>query len=89
MVALIATGWRKPARATANPARALWPRRAPAGVEVSAVKAPFAAQTRWWRRVWAVVASSVLAVWVGAVAATVIGFGAAWAVITLTGMLKK
>ena len=41
------------------------------------------------RRVWSVVASSVLAVWVGAVLATVLGFGIAWAVITLTQMLKQ
>jgi O-glycosyl hydrolase len=34
-------------------------------------------------------ASSVLAVWVGAIVATIIGFGTAWIVITLTDMLKQ
>ena len=35
------------------------------------------------------VAGSVLAVWVGAVLATIVAFGTAWAVITLTNMLKR
>ncbi len=89
IVALIATGWRKPARATADPARARWLRRPPTGIELSAVKAPFDSPTRWWRRLWAVIASSVLALWVGAIVATTVAFGVAWIVITLTGMLKK
>ena len=89
IVALIAAGWRKPARATADPARARRPSSAPAGVEVSEVRAPLARRSPWWRRLWAVVAGSVLAVWVGAVVATIIGFGTAALVITLTNMLKK
>jgi hypothetical protein len=89
IVALVATGWRKTARATADPARARRPHRAPTGVEVTELKAPFNSRTRWWRRAWSVVAGSVLAVWVGAVAATALGFGVAWVVITLTSMLKK
>ena len=48
-----------------------------------------AKRSRWWQRLWSVVAGSVLAVWVGAVVATVIGFGTAYLVITLTNMLKK
>jgi hypothetical protein len=89
IVALIATGWRKPARATADPARAWRPSRAPVGVELKEVRAPAATRTRWWRRLWSVVASSVLAVWVGAILATVVAFGLAWTVITLTDMLKQ
>jgi len=89
IVALIAAGWRKPARATADPARARRPSSAPAGVEVSEVRAPLARRSPWWRRLWAVVAGSVLAVWVGAVVATIIGFGTAALVITLTNMLKR
>jgi hypothetical protein len=89
IVALIATGWRKTARATADPARARRPHRAPAGVEVTALPSPLATRTRWWKRLWSVLAGSVLAIWVGAVAATAIGFGVAWMVITLTSMLKK
>jgi hypothetical protein len=41
------------------------------------------------RRVWAAVASGGLAVVIGAVVATVTGFGLAWMVITLTDLLKK
>lgn len=89
IVALIATGWRKPARATADPARARRPMRAPTGLEVDEVKAPWAHRARWWRRLWSVVAGSVLAVWIGAVVATIIGFGTAYLVITLTNMLKR
>lgn len=89
IVALIAAGWRKPARATADPARARRPLSATSGLEVAEVKAPPAVRTRWWRRLWSVVASSVLAVWVGAIAATVIAFGTAWIIITLTDMLKQ
>ena len=50
---------------------------------------PLAENTPLWRRLRAVVASSVLAVWIAAIAATAIAFGAAWLVITLTDMLKK
>ncbi len=89
IVALIAAGWRKPARATADPARARRPSSAPAGLEVAEIKATMARRTPWWRRLWSVVAGSILAVWVGAVVATIIGFGTAALVITLTNMLKR
>jgi hypothetical protein len=51
--------------------------------------APLATRTRWWKRLWSVGAGGVLAVWVGAVLATAIGFGVAWVIIVLTSMLKK
>jgi hypothetical protein len=89
IVALIASGWRKPARATVDHARAsLEPgvTRPPVLVEQ---KAPLVEHTPLWRRVWSVVGGSGLALLVGAVAATVIAFGGAWIVITLTDMLKK
>jgi hypothetical protein len=89
IVALIAAGWRKPARATADPARARRPFSAPAGVEVKEIKTPMARRSPWWRRLWSIVAGSVLAVWVGAVLATIIGIGTAALVITLTNMLKR
>jgi hypothetical protein len=89
IVALIAAGWRKPARATADPLRARRPHRASAGVELAALESPFAGPTRWWRRLWALIASSTLTVLVGAVIASAIGFGMAWMVITLTNMLKR
>jgi hypothetical protein len=89
IVALIAAGWRKPARATANPARALRPHRARVGLPVTEAPAPIYRRTALWRRLWAVVAGSTLALIAGAVAATVVGFGASWVVITLSRMLKK
>jgi hypothetical protein len=89
IVALVAAGWRKPARATANPARALRPRRAQVGLPVVEVAAPLDRRTQWWRKIWALVAGSTMAMVMGAIAATLIGFGASWIVITLSHMLKK
>lgn len=89
IVALIATGWRKTARATAVPARARRPMRAHVGLEVTEQPAAFDRPVPVWRKVWAVFASTGLAVWVGAITATALGFGIAWLVITLTGMLKR
>jgi len=89
IVALIATGWRKTARATANPARARRPDRAASGVEVLAVDTPMDHRAHVLKRVWSAAAASALAIWAGAIVATVLGFGAAYAVITLTHMLKR
>ncbi|MEI8240583.1 MAG: hypothetical protein WCI22_14305 [Actinomycetota bacterium] len=89
IVALIATGWRKPARATADPARARRPQLANPGVEVDELATPIGAPTHWYRRLWALVASTALMFWVAVALATVIGFGGAWLVITLTRMLKR
>jgi hypothetical protein len=89
IVALVAAGWRKPARATANPARALRPRRARVGLPVVEAEAPLHRRTQWWRKVWALGAGSTMAVLTGMIAATLIGFGASWLVITLSHMLKK
>ena len=89
IVALIAAGWRKPARATANPARARRPHRAPTGVELVAVETELHRPPHPVKRLWAVGASGVLAVWVGAVVATIVGFGVAYAVSTRTHMLKR
>jgi hypothetical protein len=89
IVALVAAGWRKPARATANPARALRPRRARLGLQVVEVATPLHRRTPWWRKIWALVAGSTMALVMGAIAATLIGFGASWIVITLSHMLKK
>jgi len=89
IVALIATGWRKPARATADLARARRPLRAPGVLEVIDRQGQPYRAPRWYRRVWAAVASSVLAVWIGAVVATLVGFGLAFAVIELSEMLRR
>lgn len=42
-----------------------------------------------WRRVWAVVSGSAIAVVTGAVLATVVGFGVAYSIVRLSDMLKK
>lgn len=63
--------------------------RAPSGLEVLDRQGTPYRPPRWYRRVWAAVASSVLAVWIGAVVATVIGFGLAFGVIELSEMLRK
>ena len=89
IVALVAAGWRKPARATANPARALVRRRARIGLPVMEVETPLHRRTPLWRKVWALVAGSTMAVVTGMIAATLIGLGASWIVITLSHMLKK
>lgn len=89
IVALVAAGWRKPARATANPARALRPNRARIGLPVAEDDVPPYRPTPLWRRAWAIVAGGTMALVVGAITATLIGFAASWVVITLSHMLKK
>ena len=89
IVALIASGWRKPARATVDHARAPLERGTSRPAQLVEQRAPLVEHTTFWRRVWSGVASGGLALWVGAVTATVIAFGGAWIVITLTDMLKK
>jgi len=86
IVALIATGWRRTARASVDQrARAQ-------AAEVRALTelhAPLDTRTHWLKRLWSIVAGFGLAIWVGAAAAAVIGFGTAYLVITLTNMLKR
>ena len=90
ILALIASGWRKPARATTDPSRALMPRRAARrGVPVEEYPTESYRRAPIWRRIWAALASSSLAVILGAVLATLVGYGAAWFVIRLSDMLRK
>ena len=56
---------------------------------VSEEDVPLDRPTPMWRRIWAILAGSTMALVVGAVTATLIGFGASWIVITLSHMLKK
>lgn len=56
---------------------------------MSAVRTHTSTPESPWQRLRAVVAGIGLAVWVGAIAATIIGFGGAYLVVTLTGMLKR
>lgn len=87
IVALIATGWRKPARATVPVPRARngAHRRVPVEVEPIAVR-PYR-RTPLWRRIWAVVAASTLTAVTGAVLAIALSAAVAYVVITLTDML--
>ena len=97
ILALIAGGWRKTARARTKLGRerdhrapALsteMPRRTPIAVE----QAPVSSYHRsgLLRRLWALVASTGLAVVIGAVVATLIAFSLAFVVTVLTDLLKQ
>ena len=92
LVALLFAGWRKTARAQPKRHRSdqdplARPRRVP--FEVRETVAPPYHSAGVLRRVWAVVASSGLALVIGAVIATITAFSLAWIVITLTDLLKQ
>jgi hypothetical protein len=89
ILALIATGWRKTARAAPDPARGSDLTGGPVGIEVIEVEAPIERSTPVMRRIAAAATGGVLALWIGAVIATILGFGLAYGVITLTHMLKR
>ena len=89
ILALIATGWRKTARAAPDGARGLDLGEGTAGAEVVEIEAPIERPTSVSRRIGAVAAGGAVAVWIGAVIATVLGFGVAYGVITLTHMLTR
>jgi hypothetical protein len=90
IAALVATGWRPRAKVTADPGRSRWPELEDArAVAVEELHAPTEQRTNWLKRLWSVVATTGLAVWVGAALATVAGFAAAWLVIHLTDMLRR
>jgi hypothetical protein len=89
IVALIATGWRKTARATAASARGRHDNGSHAGFAVRETDTPLHQPPSPLRRLWAAAAGTGLAIWVGAIVATVFGFGVAFLVITLTSMLKR
>lgn len=90
IAALIATGWRPRARVTADPGRSRWPEEEEArAVVVEELHTPTERRTNWLKRMWSVVATTGLALWVGAALATVLGFVAAWLVIHLTDMLRQ
>lgn len=87
IVALIATGWRKPARATVPVPRARHAssRRPPVPLEPVAVR-PYR-RTPVWRRIWAILAAGTLTAVTGAILAIVVSAALAFVVITLTDML--
>jgi hypothetical protein len=89
IVALIAAGWRKPARATAPFARGLRRSRGRTPIEVAEIDTEIHRRTPVWRRLWAVTASSAIAVVTGAVLATLVSAALAYSVVTLTDMLRR
>jgi hypothetical protein len=89
IVALIAAGWRKPARASADPVREQRRSRGRTVIELAETEAALHQRTPVLRKVWALVASSTLAIMIGAIIATVVSFGIAFTVIRLTDMLRR
>ena len=89
IAALVFAGWRKTARAQPKPPRnpVETPRRVPFQV-AETVTQPYK-PAGLLRRLWAVVASSGLALIIGAVIATVTAYSLAWIVTTLTDLLKQ
>jgi hypothetical protein len=89
LVALLLAGWRKTARAQSKGPRspAQPPRRVPY-VVTEGVAPPYHPAGPL-RRIWSIVASSGLAIVIGAVIATVTAFSLAWIVTTLTDLLKQ
>ncbi len=90
IAALVLAGWRKNARAVPRvPRRAPIVRRPWVPIGIAETTAPLYKRPGPLRRVWAIVASSGIALVMGAVLATVTAFGLAYIVITLTDLLKQ
>jgi hypothetical protein len=90
ILALIAAGWRKPARATAIPVRASrGGRRERMPIEVFESATEMHQRTPLWRRIFSVFAGSAIAIVTGAVAATLVAAGIAFGVVRLTDMLRR
>jgi hypothetical protein len=89
IVAAIASGWRKPARVTANPARARGPFRPVMGIPVDELRSPLAKRTPWWKRLRSLIVVPLMSVAVGAIVATVVGYGVATVIINLSDMLRR
>jgi ABC-type nitrate/sulfonate/bicarbonate transport system permease component len=89
IVALLFAGWRKTARAQPrSPRNPLQPpRRVP--YSLYEVVAPPYHPPGVLRRIWSAVASSGLAIVIGAVLATTVAFAVAYLVTTLTDLLRK
>lgn len=88
IVALLLTGWRKPARAESRSPRGVL-RRSSSAVLVEHLDAPQYKRPGPIRRVLALAASGGIGVLTGVLSAIVIAFGIAWAVIWLSGLLTK
>lgn len=87
---LILAGWRKNARTTVRSPRAEPTiRRQWVPIDVAETTTSLDKRASILRRIWAVVASSGLAIVIGAVIAVVVAFGTGYLVITLTDLLKQ
>ena len=90
LVALVLAGWRKNARATpSTPRRAPVVRRPWVPIGIAETTVPLYKRAGPIRRLWAIIASSGIALVIGAVIAVVVSFGLALIVITLTDLLKQ
>lgn len=94
LAAIALVGWRKPARARTRTPRGAARSRpatppAPVGIQVERAPVPLYRSPGPLRRLAAALASGGLAVVTGAVIAIVASFAAAYAVITLTGLLGR
>jgi hypothetical protein len=90
IVALLAAGWRKTARATARtPRKPPVVRRNWVPIGIAETTVPLYRRPFVIRRVWAVVASAGIAIVIGAILAIITAFALAFAVITLTDLLKQ
>jgi len=90
IAALVLIGWRKNARGVPQtPRREPKIRRPWVPIGIGETTVPLYKRPGPLRRVWAAVASSGIAVVIGAVTAIVIAFGTAYVVITLTDLLKQ
>lgn len=88
ILALLLAGWRKNARAQPKPPRdPIAPKRVPYGV-AHVVAEPYRPASAV-RRLWSALASTGMAVVVGAVLATVTAYALAVIVTTLTDLLKR
>ena len=90
ILALAFAGWRKNARAVPRiPRRAPVVRRPWVPIGIAETVTPLYKRPGPLRRVWSIVATSGIAVVMGAVLATITAFGLAYIVITLTDLLKQ
>jgi len=90
IAAIVLVGWRKNARAVPRvPRREPIVRRSWVPIGIAETTAPLYKRPGPLRRVWAILASSGIALVLGAVLATVTAFGLAYIVVTLTDLLKQ
>lgn len=90
IAALVFSGWRQNARAIPRTPRAETKlRRGQVPIGIAEAPTPLYKTTNPLRRIWAAVASAGIGIVVGVVSAILIAFGSAYAVVTLTDLLKS